>query len=473
LSSGLSVADDVSLFVLDDQGVFFSETRQELYTFNTPATFVWCCLEEGLEPSGIASAYASAFGVHPDEAGRHVAAVLHQWQGLGYLSGFEGSGAPEIELTTALGRLLTNRSLRVDFARSPTETARALRIRPADLEALLALDPGELELQAELVSERHAALRLGAAAPGSEAVFASVFAGHRSVLDVAAESRLRQLSTPPRTRSYRLLTTTFALRFVSAAQVERVHPALAHLEIAPPAQVDVVLDVVEGDGGHLLLDDLLPAGHCARLDQLAPLVKARMRQMAVDRHPHFLQLHAGVVSDGERCLVLPGAPGCGKTTLTAALSLAGFQYFSDEFALLEEGTLEVRPVPLALTIKPGAVDVLAQHYPHVRDLPTHLREDAQIVRYLTPPAAALEPERSRPVRWLVFPRYSPGAETALRPVGRAEALHRLMSECLALPNLLDRPGVEGLVKWIRGVDCFELPSSSLGDAVDLLKTLHA
>jgi hypothetical protein len=76
------------------------------------------------------------------------------------------------------------------------------------------------------------------------------------------------------------------------------------------------------------------------------MVKSRVRQTAIDRYRYFMAVHAGVVGNGERCLMFPGAPGRGKTTLTAALSREGFHYFSDEFALLEERTLHVPPVPV-------------------------------------------------------------------------------------------------------------------------------
>ena len=61
--------------------------------------------------------------------------------------------------------------------------------------------------------------------------------------------------------------------------------------------------------------------------------------------------------------------------------------------------------------------------------------------------------------------------TELRPVSRPEALRRLLHECLVLPERMDRAGVESLVHWIRSVECFELPMSSLTDAVDLVKRL--
>jgi hypothetical protein len=88
---------------------------------------------------------------------------------------------------------------------------------------------------------------------------------------------------------------------------------------------------------------------------------------------------------------------------------------------------------------------------------------------LSPAGRPRDPERSHAVRWVIFPHYDAGAITSLRPLSRPEALRRLLRECLALPDSLDRAGVESLVRWIRTVDCFELPMSSLADAVGLVK----
>jgi len=468
MTSRIRISPDVELFLLEEEGVFFAEDRQELYVFNTPATFVWCCLEEEYGPAEIAAAYAKAFGVDPGEAERHVFGILREWEGLGHIAGFAAPGGRDADLTMALGWLLTNARLREDFARSPAEVARRLRIRPADVEAFINLDGSDLDAQARAVAQASPRRERG---KRPEHSLASVCASGRSVLEVAAEARLRSVATASITRHYRLLETQFCLRLPSRAQDARVHAALAHLETSVPAAVDVALDLLEADGDHLLCEDLLPVGHCAALDQVAPLVKARVRQTAINRRRYFMALHAGVVAHGERCLLLPGEPGRGKTTLTAALSRDGFRYFSDEFALLEEKTLAVRPVPLGLTIKPGAIGPLTPYYPEIERLPEHMREDGQLVRYLNPPGDAAGWGRSAPVGWIVFPAYAPDAVTALRPVSRPETLRRLLRECLVLPDRLDRAGVESLVRWMRGVSCHELPMSGLGDAVRLLKEL--
>jgi hypothetical protein len=275
-------------------------------------------------------------------------------------------------------------------------------------------------------------------------------------------------------RSYRLLNTSFRLRYGTAAYETTVHPVLAHLETAAALmerRIDV--DLAWGGEAHLLLVNGRCKQRCALLNELAPLVKGIVLREAIDTHPHLLYIHAGVVRGGCGCLLLPAEPGSGKTSLTAALTNAGFSYLSDELAPLEGDTLRVRPVPVSLCIKDGAWDLLTPRYPEMHDLAIHHRWDGKIVRYLNPPPAILdpEPEKSYPVRWIVFPQYSPEARTELRQLGKADALHRLLEQCLAMPAPLDQTKVASLVSWIRDIPCYELPMSSLDEAVSLIDRL--
>ncbi len=275
-------------------------------------------------------------------------------------------------------------------------------------------------------------------------------------------------------RPYRLLTTSFRVRYDSALQEATVHPVLAHLETPSPAtEPAIAVDLVcVGEAHFLLLDGRLKE-RGARLDELAPIVKWALLAEAINRYRYLLYIHAGVVRSTRGCLLLPAPAGSGKTSLTAALVRAGFVYLSDEVALLEEGTPRVRPVPVSLCIKDSAWDLLAPRYPELRHVAVHHRFDGKIVRYLNPPSEALDPDpdMSHPVRWIVFPRHTPGAPTALLPLRRADALQRLLEQCLAMPKPLDQAKVASLVRWIADIPCFEMPMSSLDEAVALMHEL--
>ena len=458
------ITGDASLFMLDNEGIFFSAAGQELQHFNAPAAYVWCCLEEGFSTDEIVSGYAEAFGVTRATAGITVTDLLHRWQGLGYIDGLNSPAAHEIEFTTALARLLTNPSLRGEFAASPADTAKRLALRGDGLDAFVALDPEELDIQARSLVAKKRKIRH----KPSEL-------GNATTVSFLSRLKTRDWSRASRMRHYRCLSTEVCLRFETAEQEEWVHSILAHLEAEGATEPDVTLDIIDEVGGYVVLQDGVPIGSCDRFDQVARLAMALVRDIAINRSRFFMQIHAGAVgSDDSGCILLPAAPGGGKSTLTTALIGSGFHYLTDEIALLEEKTLNVRAAPFAIAVKPGSVEPLRNYFPEIAGLPLHYCDDTPVVRYLKPPAGDGNPsdESSWPVRSIVFPRYAPDAATALNPLPKAEALSRLMEECLVIPRDLDSSAVADLIGWIRGVACYELPFSSLSDAVGLIRTLR-
>jgi hypothetical protein len=470
----ITIEGGMSLFLLEDEGILLSEGKREVYVLNTPAAYIWCCLEEGMPPSQISAAFSSGFGVPLDQAVQSTGDLLSRWQASGHIKGVSETAHSEIDWTTALARLMESPSLREEFERSPGAVARKLRLVSSDRKAFVSLSPAALESQALQLQKARFAKPLENFLTSGQFVLWSSRAGkgRQSILQSALDARARRAGKMNRLRYYRLLTTTIAVRFSSAAEEDRVHPAVAHLEVEP-CRADAVLEILQVEGGHVLLDGIAPFSFCRNLERLAPRLKTWLLQTAVRRHSYFLQIHAGVVSNGEKCILLPATAGSGKTTLTAALAAAGFHYFSDEAALLEEPELEARPVPISLSVKSGALGVLARLFPQLRKSAKHTREDFETVTYLNPPAASFryDANRTYPVGWIVFPRYDPSASTELRPVRKAEALARLMDQVLVVGGTLDKRIVRSLVQWIQRVDCYELPNSSLSHAVRLISGL--
>jgi hypothetical protein len=65
-------------------------------------------------------------------------------------------------------------------------------------------------------------------------------------------------------------------------------------------------------------------------------------------------VHAGVVAWNGRALMLPGASHSGKSTLVAALVVAGAEYYSDEYAVIDREGL-IRAFPRQLRLRPDVV----------------------------------------------------------------------------------------------------------------------
>lgn len=275
-------------------------------------------------------------------------------------------------------------------------------------------------------------------------------------------------------RLYRLLGSRFRLGFSSIAQARMVHPVLEHLEIPASSLDAAAVDIVETANRLIVYRDREVFADCANITELAPIVKSLVWATAVNNHEFFLDIHAGVIGDGAECIVLPAPPGSGKSTLTASLVHAGYQFFSDEVALLEEGSFNVYPVPLAIGVKTSGIDALSNRFPKLRELQVHQRGDGKRVVYMTPPPECRPAnDDPRPVAALVFPRYAPDAMTSLVPLVKFDALKRLLDECMAVPSPLDFVKVEALVRWISRTPCYSLTYGSTEAAIAEIRSVFA
>ncbi len=99
----------------------------------------------------------------------------------------------------------------------------------------------------------------------------------------------------------------------------------------------------------------------AALIRLGSLVR---HELAV-RAPEHVFIHAGVVSVGDRAIVIPGSSHSGKTTLVDELVRAGATYYSDEYAAVDpDGLILPYAKPLSIrgagTPGPGALHPVAE-----------------------------------------------------------------------------------------------------------------
>jgi hypothetical protein len=271
---------------------------------------------------------------------------------------------------------------------------------------------------------------------------------------------------------YQLLGTCALVRFTHLSQVRHVDCIIGHLktDAATTPTITLHLNSKHLANGHLHTDVYLgsvPVGYAPRLGRLGPLVKGAFWSAAINAHHFLFYIHAGTVGTDGACVLLPAAPGSGKSSLTAALTHRGLRYFSDEVALIEPDTFMVNPMPLAFCAKSTGWDLLARYYPEILSVPTHLRSDGKVVRYVAPPADRIQ-KGPGSISHIVFPHYDKDSKTELQPIARSEALGRLMTECLGKKQQLDRNNVEQLIRWISGIQCYALPFSSLEDAAELV-----
>jgi len=276
---------------------------------------------------------------------------------------------------------------------------------------------------------------------------------------------------------YRLLGTHALIRYAHRAQKRMVDAVIGHLGSDEAGEPNLIIDVQAEfpEDGHLssnIYCDGKPEAQAAKLSGLGPQVKSALWTNAINAHDFLLDLHAGVVGKEGRCILLPAAAGSGKSSLTAALAHKGFGYYSDEVALIERGSFQVPPVPLAVCVKETGWDLMSRYFPELSSLPIHQRDDRKIVRYVPPRAASVQKSPAL-VSHIFFPLYRKDQPTRLEPLSRVAAFARLMDQCLALRQRLDHGNVQELVRWIAGIDCYALTFSSLDEAVACIEGVLA
>jgi hypothetical protein len=382
-------------FAINQEGIVFSESNQEIYALNTAAAYVWCLLEQQNPIIDIALDLAKLCEIPLPQAKTMLRLLLQQWRSSGLLENSEISASKYSTKKKILNHNITKLPIYEN----------------------------------------------------------SIFISRRC---------------------YRLLDTYIQIRFTSLSQDNWIHPVLAHLEIKGEF-ADTTIDILqEANKYRLCRQDTSYQWTCDKLDKLAPLVKGLVLQAAINNHDYLLNIHAGVIYDGHQCILLPAAAGSGKTSLTAALIHSGFYYFSDEIALLDETTFNVRAVPISLCVKSTGLSVLQPYFQDIVNLRVNVREDGKLVRYIPPSSDNVWSDLglSTAVAAIVFPKYSPLAPTAIQPVGKIEALNRLFRECMVLPKRLDYKKVAELVQWIQTVDCYELSFCTLDQAVALINQIR-
>lgn len=171
----------------------------------------------------------------------------------------------------------------------------------------------------------------------------------------------------------------------------------------------------------------------------------------------FQLLHAGVLARDGKAILLPGRSGSGKTTLTATMAANGWQYFSDELALIDSASCRVRPFPQAMVIKSGSLPGLGRYYPGLADLPGHRRIDGRTVRFLPPAIAkpAVSNDEPMEIGALFFPVYLPQVKAECVPLSPIEALPRLAAAGSSQRSLTG-PDIEALIQLADTRPCYSL-----------------
>ena len=185
----------------------------------------------------------------------------------------------------------------------------------------------------------------------------------------------------------------------------------------------------------------------------------------------FLVIHAAAVERDGRALLLPGRPGAGKSTLCAALVIAGWRLLSDELALvgLQEG--RVRALARPISLKNDSIDIVRGLAPDAVFGPPAVDTHKGTVAHMKPPSPSVRRAGETAVPdWIVMPRFVGSEALQLDSVSKANAFWGVADSSLNY-EILGETGFTTLVRLIDQCRCYTLTYSDINEAVATLDHL--
>lgn len=147
----------------------------------------------------------------------------------------------------------------------------------------------------------------------------------------------------------------------------------------------------------------------------------------------LMTVHASALSNGKKTIAFPARPGSGKTTMAAMLRNKGYQLVSDDFVPIDKYQFRAWPLPLAMSVKQGAMNLISSMYPEIEDKPLNYITPEKSVRYLYPGDAHESTLEAQPVKEFVFITYNPQVDFQYNKIEASRAVALLLDQSWISP----------------------------------------
>lgn len=185
----------------------------------------------------------------------------------------------------------------------------------------------------------------------------------------------------------------------------------------------------------------------------------------------YLMLHAASLQKGACCVVMPGEPGAGKSTLTATLMLNGWRLLTDECTLVEPQSGALRALARPVSLKNASIGIVRAQAPGlVMSDTAHDTHKGSVAQLQTSAASVAQIDEAARATHIIFPRWAAAAPISWTPMGQAEAFEKLTENAFNY-SLLARPGFDAMAALVDGCSAWSLRYSALADAISAFERL--
>ena len=192
----------------------------------------------------------------------------------------------------------------------------------------------------------------------------------------------------------------------------------------------------------------------------------------VQRNLTHIMLHASALAFGNTGVIFPASSGSGKTTIALALIAQGFQYLSDEVAMIDAEDFTLRPLPRGLAIQENAFHLLQSLNKPPPSIGFYPQSPPSHFRYFNPTAFTHQAaEKPVPVRHVIFlDKPALSTKTHLKKIPKAQAVSQLLS-CSFANRPLAEDNIAHCIKLSQRTECYALTGDNLQERVNAVLDL--
>lgn len=179
-------------------------------------------------------------------------------------------------------------------------------------------------------------------------------------------------------------------------------------------------------------------------------------------------MHASSVSNGKSAVLLTADSGSGKSTFAALCKAHGLQILSDDFVPIDLENKHVFPFPSALSVKPGAVDLLLPHFPELHTAVPYNFNHKKDLRFIYPNSFDEIKNIQVPAVALIFIKYNKDVAFELKPISTLEALRHVFDQAWLAPK---QANAEAFLDWISQLQCYQMQYANTEKAIDAVQRM--
>ena len=183
-----------------------------------------------------------------------------------------------------------------------------------------------------------------------------------------------------------------------------------------------------------------------------------------------LAIHAGLVSDDNGSILIPGVSGSGKTSVTTWLVTHGMRYHTDELVTIDLATGAAKAFTRPLNVKTCGVSAIQS----IIDLDA-VREQLRISREVTMiPHRLVNPDFKADfpgISRIIFPGYIGDSDPGLVRLTGAEAGLELMRSNVIARNL-PAHGFNEVTRLVRNIPAYRVHYRHYDDLPELIEKIH-